>query len=100
MSEDTPEARAEWKAQLVAFLIPHLKGDKAERNSALNAVLTAIDTAHSEGLRLAARFCREVGTNARRHGEVAKVLAEEIEAIAAREDVRSAKAARKWQDEP
>ena len=27
-------------------------------------------------------------------------MSEEIEAIAAREDVRSAKAARKWQDEP
>jgi len=100
MSTNTPEARAEWKVQLVAMLLPQLKGGKAERDSVVNAVLTAIDTSHSEGLRLAARFCREVGTNARRHGEVAKVLAEEIEAIAAREDVRSAKAARKWQDEP
>ncbi|MCX4195195.1 hypothetical protein OMR07_06085 [Methylobacterium organophilum] len=100
MSGDTPEARAIWKAQLVAFLVPYLKGTQAERNGALNAVLTAIDTSHSEGLRHAARFCREVGTNARRHGEVAKALADGIELLAKREDERSAEAARKWQDEP
>jgi hypothetical protein len=58
MSDDTPKARAIWKAQLVAFLVPHLKGTAAERDSALNAVLTALDTAHSEGLRHSARLCR------------------------------------------
>ncbi|MCJ2015832.1 hypothetical protein MKK84_00055 [Methylobacterium sp. E-065] len=100
MSADTPEARAIWKAQLVAFLIPHLKGDAAEQDSALNAVLTAIDTAHSEGLRQAARFCREVGAGAWRHREAAVALAESIEQMATREDERSAEAARKWQDEP
>ncbi len=100
MSDDTPEARAIRKAQLVAFLTPHLRGNADERNSVLNAVLTALDTAHSEGLRHAARFCREVGTNARRHGEVAKALADGIELLAKREDERSAEAARKWQDEP
>lgn len=39
MSTNTPEAGAEWKIQLVALLLPHLKGDKAERDSVVNAVL-------------------------------------------------------------
>jgi hypothetical protein len=100
MSADTPEARAEWKAQLVAFLIPHLKGNAAEQDSALNAVLTAIDTAHSEGLRHAARFCRQVAGMVGEHGDAAQALAESIEQMAAREDEWAAEAARRWQEEP
>ncbi|MCJ2084848.1 hypothetical protein MKK88_02420 [Methylobacterium sp. E-005] len=98
MSADSPEARIRWKAQLVAFLIPHLHGDEAERDSALNAVMTAIDTAHSEGLRHAARVCREVAERAGPYGDAAVALAETIEQMAAHEDERSAEAARQWQD--
>jgi hypothetical protein len=100
MSDDTPKDRAIWKAQLVAFLVPHLKGTAAERNSALNAVLTALDTAHSEGLRRAARLCREIAKRAGGHRDAGLALAESIEQMAVHEDERSADAARKWQDEP
>ena len=47
MGADAPETRAQWKAHLVAFLIPHLIGNAAERDSALYTVLTTIDIAHS-----------------------------------------------------
>ena len=100
MSDNTPRNRAIWKAQLVAFLAPHLKGNAAERDSALNAVLTALDTAHSEGLRHAARLCREIARRAGGHRDAALALAESIERMAVSEDERSAEAARKWQDEP
>ena len=100
MSDDTPEARTEWKVRLVAFLQPHLKGDAAERGSALNAVLTALDTAHAEGLRRAARFCRTVAAGAVEHGEAADALASSIEMIAAQEDAETLERAQHWQDEP
>ncbi|MCJ2093224.1 hypothetical protein MKK67_12090 [Methylobacterium sp. J-072] len=48
----------------MTFLLPHLRGDDAECDSALNAVLTALYTAHAEGLRRAARFCRTVADGA------------------------------------
>ena len=72
MSDDTPITRAERKVRLVAFLLPHLKGYEVERQSAVNAVLMTLDTAHAEGIRHAARFCGTVGTGARQHGEAAK----------------------------
>jgi hypothetical protein len=97
---DALEARAEWKVRLVAFLLPHLKGDAGESNSALIAVLTALDTAHAEGLRHAARFCRTVAMGAEEHGEAADALANSIELIAARVDAETIEAARKWQGEP
>lgn len=100
MSEDTPRDRALWKAQLVAFLVPHLKGSAAERNSALNAVLTARNTANSEGLRHAARLSREIAKGAGGHRDEALALLDSIEQTAAQEDERSSKATRKWQDEP
>jgi hypothetical protein len=68
----------------VAFLLPHLKGHAGERDSALNAVLTALDAAHAEGLRHAARSCRTVAASAEQHGEAADALASSIELIAAR----------------
>ncbi|KNY20741.1 hypothetical protein [Methylobacterium sp. ARG-1] len=94
------EAGAEWKVRLVAFLLPHLKGDAGERDSAVNAVLSALDTAHAEGLRHAARFCRTVAEGAEQHGEAADALASSIEMIAARVDAEAVEAARQWQDEP
>lgn len=100
MSDNTPEGRNEWKVRLVALLLSHLRGDGAEREIALNAVLTALDTAHAEGLRRAARFCRTVAAGAVEHGEAADALASSIEMIAAREDEESLERARKWQDEP
>jgi hypothetical protein len=100
MSDDTLEARTEWKVRLVAFLLPHLRGDDAERDSALNAVLTALDTAHAEGLRHAARFCRTVAAGAQQHGEAAHALASNIEMMASRVDAETLKAAGRWQDEP
>jgi hypothetical protein len=100
MSADTPKDRAIWKAHLVAFLVPHLGGTAAERNSALNTVLTALDTAQSEGLRRAARLCREIAKRADGHRDAALARAESIEQMAAREDERSVEAARKWQNEP
>ena len=100
MSEDTPETRAEWKIRLVTFLMPHLNGDEAERDSVLNAVLMALDTAHAEGVRHAARFCRTVGTGAQQHGEAAKALADVLDTMAARIDEEAAEAARRWQEEP
>jgi hypothetical protein len=42
----------------------------------------ALEAAHGEGLREAALFCRHVATTAHRHGEVAKALADGIEALA------------------
>jgi hypothetical protein len=100
MSDETPEARAEWKVRLVTSLMPHLKSGEAERSSAINAVLMALDTAHGEGLRHAARFCRTVGTGAQQHGEAAKALADVLDAMAARSDEEAAEAARRWQEEP
>lgn len=79
----------------MAFLLPHLKGDAGERDSAVNAVLTALDTAHAEGLRHAARFCRTVATGAERHGEAADALASSIELIAARVDAEMIEASRR-----
>ncbi|WP_457104044.1 hypothetical protein [Methylobacterium sp. P5_C11] len=84
----------------MAFLLPRLKGNDAERDSAHNVVLIALDTAHAEGLRHAARFCRTVGTGAQQHGEAAKALAKVLETMAAREDAEMAEAARRWQDDP
>ena len=100
MSDDTQETRAEWNVRLVVFLLPHLKGDEVERPSAINAVLMALDTAHAEGIRHAARFCRTVGSGAQQHGEAATALAEVTEAMAARVDADAVDAARRWQDEP
>ncbi|MCJ2095505.1 hypothetical protein MKK67_23830 [Methylobacterium sp. J-072] len=100
MSDDTPEARDEWKVRLVAFLVPHFKGDEAERDGTLNAVLTALDTAHSEGLRQAARFCRTVAAGAVEHGEAADALASSIELMAAHEDAKTLERARQSQDQP
>ena len=100
MSDNTPEGRNEWKVCLVALLLSHLRGDGAEREIALNAVLTALDTAHAEVLRRASRFCLTVAAGAVEHGEAADALASSIEMIAAREDEESLERARKWQDEP
>jgi hypothetical protein len=100
MTGDTPEARTEWKVRLVAFLLPHLKGNAAERDSALNAVLMALDAAHAEGLRRAARFCRIVAAGAEEHGEAADALASSLETTASHEDAETLERARKWQDEP
>lgn len=100
MSDDTPRDRAIWKAQLVAFLAPYLKGTAAERNSVVNDVLTAFDTANSEGLRHAARLSREIAKSADGHRDEALALLESIMQTAAQEDGRSAEAARKWQNEP
>ena len=96
---DALEARAELNGRLVAFLLPHLKDDAGERGSAINAVLTALETAHAEGLRHAARFCRTVAAGAEQHGEAADVLANSIELIAARVDAETIEAAQQWQDE-
>ncbi|MCJ2140056.1 hypothetical protein [Methylobacterium sp. E-066] len=100
MSDHSLEARVKWKIRLVEFLLPHLKGDEAERDGVLNAVLMALDTAHAEGIEYAARFCRTVGTGAPQHGEAAKALADVLETIAARVDDEAVDAARRWQDEP
>lgn len=100
MSDDTADARAELKVRLVAFLLPHLKGNKAEQDSVVKAVLMALDTAHAKGIRHAAAFCRTVGTGAQQHGEAAKALAEVLETMAARVDADTVDAARRWQDEP
>ena len=100
MSDDTTDLRAEWKIRLVAFLLPHLKGNEAERHSVINAVLMALDTAHAEGIRHAAHFCRTVGTGAQQHGEAATALADVLESMAARVDAEASNAARRWQDEP
>ncbi|TXN44626.1 hypothetical protein [Methylobacterium sp. WL7] len=100
MSDDTPEAGNEWQVRLVAFLLPHLRGDDAEREIALNAVLTALDTAHAEGLRRAARFCRTVAAGAVEHGEAADALASSIELMAAQEDAETLERARQSQDQP
>ena len=100
MSADTPDARAQWKLRLVAFLLPHLKGNEAEQDSVVNAVLMALDTAHAEGIRHAAHFCRTVGTGARQHGEAATALADVLETMADRADAEAGDAARRWQDEP
>lgn len=66
----------------------------------LNAVLMALDTAHAEGIRHAARFCRTIGTGAQQHGEAARALADVLEAMAAGEDTAAADAAQQWQEEP
>ncbi|MHC2109002.1 hypothetical protein [Methylobacterium sp. CM6246] len=100
MSDDTLEDRTEWKVRLRAFLLPHLRGDDAERDIALNAILTALDTAHAEGLRHAARFCRTVAAGAQQHGEAANALASSLEMMATREDAETLERARQWQDEP
>lgn len=100
MSDDTADAREEWKVRFAAFLLPHLKGDKAERDSVLNAVLMALDTAHADGIRHAARFCRTIGTGAQQHGEAAKALADVFETMAAGVDADAVDAARRWQDDP
>lgn len=60
----------------------------------------ALDAAHAEGLRHAARFCRTVGTGAQQHGEAAKALAAVIDTMAAQVDEEAAEAARRWQEEP
>lgn len=100
MNDDTPEARIEWKVRIVAFLLPHFKGDAAERDSALNAVLTAMDTAYAEGLKRAALFCRTVAAGAVEHGEAANALASSLEMMAAQEDAETLERARQWQNEP
>ena len=63
-------------------------------------MLTALDTAHAEGLSHAARFCRTVAAGAEQHGEAADALASSIEMIAAREDEETLERARKRQDDP
>jgi hypothetical protein len=92
MSNAQPEHRAEWKGRLVALLKPHLKHDEGERSGAIEAALSALEAAHGEGLREAASFCRQVATTAHRHGEVARALAEGIEAQAKQEDTDAADA--------
>jgi hypothetical protein len=98
MSDAQPENRAEWKDRLVALLRPHLKDD--ERSSAIAAVLMTLEAAHNQGLREAASFCRQVGTAAHRHGEVAKALAEGIEALAKQATAEATHAARQRPAEP
>ena len=100
MSDDTAVARAQWKIRLVAFLLPHLKGNEAERDSVINAVLMALDTAHAEGIRHAADFCRTIGTGAQQHGEAATALADVLETMAASAAAKAGDAARRWQNDP
>ena len=100
MSDETVDARAELKIRLTAFLLPHLKGNEAEQDSVVNAVLMALDTAHAEGIRHAAHFCRTVGTGAQQHGEAARALADVLETMAAGVNADATDAARQWQDEP
>jgi O-acetyl-ADP-ribose deacetylase (regulator of RNase III) len=100
MSDNTADPHAKWKIRPVAFLLPHLKGNEAERHSVVNAVLMALDTAHAEGIRHAAHFCRTVGTGAQQHGEAATTLADVLETIAERVEAEAGDAARRWQDEP
>lgn len=100
MPDIQPENDAEWKSGLVALLKPHLKDDEDERSNAIAAVLTALETAHNRGLREAALFCREVATTTHRHGEVARALADGIEALAKRATAEADDAARQRQAEP
>lgn len=95
MTDTNPGDRAEWMVHLLAFLQPHLKDEAGDRSGAIDAVLLALEAAHSEGLHDAASFCRQVATAAHRHGEVAKALADGIEALAKQAAV--AEAARKRQ---
>jgi len=55
-------------------------------------VLTALDTTHSEGLRYAARLCREAGKRAGRRRDTCDAFAYSIEEIAAQADEWSAEA--------
>ena len=89
MSMDAPEIRPEWKLDLIAFLLPQLRGSDAERTSTINTVIVALDTAHSEGLRQAASFCREIGRGSRRDEEIARVLAVGIERMTQQNDTAS-----------
>lgn len=59
--------------------------------------MSTLEAAHGEGLREAALFCRQVGITAHRHGEVAKALADGIEALARREDAEADDAVRQRQ---
>lgn len=99
MSDNTADPHAKWKIRLVAFLLPHLKGNEAERHSVVNAVLMALDTAHAEGIRHAADFCRTVGTGAQQHGDAATALADVLETMAAGVNADAIDVARQWQDE-
>lgn len=83
---DSPETRAEWKLELVAFLLPQLKGSDAERTSTINRVIAALGAAHSEGLRQAALFCREIGRGSPRDEKIANVLAIGIEEMVQQND--------------
>lgn len=100
MCDETADARAEWKIRLVASLLPHLKGNEAEKDGVVNAVLMALDTAHAEGIRHAAHFCRTVGTGAQQHGEAATALVDVLDTMAARADAEASDAAWRWQGEP
>jgi hypothetical protein len=100
MSDAQAESRAEWKGRLVALLRPHLKDGEDERSSAIAAVLMTLEAAHNQGMREAASFCRQVGTAAHRHGEVARALAEGIEALAKKATAEAAAAARQRQADP
>lgn len=100
MPDIQPDNDAEWKSRLVALLKPHLKDNEGERSSAVAAVLMALEAAHSQGLREAASFCRQVATTAHRHGEVARTLADGIEALAEQATAEATDAARERQAEP
>lgn len=100
MIDPAPEASAEWKGRLVALLKPHLKDDEDERSIALDAVLSALETAYGEGLRDAASFCRQVSTTSHRFGEVASALAEGIDALAKQATAEVADAAQQRHADP
>lgn len=81
--KDMSETHAlEWKQRFIEQLIPRLAGDGADKEQALELVLSAMETRYIEGIKDAALTARSIAERSDKARQIGTVIANALDSLA------------------